>query len=77
MWNKRIKRALSDYVFQVEKAFCPEPGVLLVRWKVEWSGAFNLDAAILNLVEVGLHRLCVYSPRHIIHRMILHFSNFS
>ena len=50
-WRPLIKRTLLEFTYDVERAFCPEPGVLLVRWRAEWDGAFNPDAAMLDFVE--------------------------
>lgn len=52
-WKPGVKRQLSDFTYDVERAFSPEPGVLLVRWRAEWDGAFNADAAMLEFVETN------------------------
>ena len=41
-WNPLVKRALLDFTYEVERAFSPEPGVLLVRWRAEWRGSRRL-----------------------------------
>ena len=50
-WRPMIKRQLLDFTYDTERAFCPEAGVLLVRWRAEWEGAFNADAQMLNFIE--------------------------
>lgn len=50
-WNPLIKRALLEFTYQTERAFSPEPGVLLIRWRAEWDGAFNANAATLTFIE--------------------------
>ena len=50
-WKPGVKRQLSDFTYDAERAFSPESGVLLVRWRAEWDGAFNADAAMLEFVE--------------------------
>ena len=50
-WKPLVRRTLTDFAYDCERAFCPEPGVLLVRWRAEWDGAFNADAAMLEFVE--------------------------
>ena len=50
-WNPMVKRALCDFTYACDRAFSPEPGVVLIRWKAEWDGAFNADAAMLQFVE--------------------------
>ena len=50
-WRPMIKRQLLDFTYDTERAFCPEAGVLLVRWRAEWDGAFNADAQMLNFIE--------------------------
>ena len=52
-WKPGVKRQLSDFTYDAERAFSPEPGVLLVRWRAEWDGAFNADAAMLEFVETN------------------------
>ena len=47
-WNPLVKRALLDFTYEVERAFSPEPGVLLVRWRAEWRGIFAARRARLS-----------------------------
>jgi hypothetical protein len=50
-WKPLVKRNLQSFTYDAERAFCPEPGVLLVRWRAEWDGAFNADAAMVTFIE--------------------------
>ena len=50
-WKPLVKRNLQSFTYDAERAFCPEPGVLLVRWRAEWDGAFNADAAMVKFIE--------------------------
>lgn len=50
-WKPLVKRNLQSFTYDCERAFCPEPGVLLVRWRAEWDGAFNADAAMVTFIE--------------------------
>ena len=50
-WRPQVKRQLLDFTYETERAFCPEAGVLLVRWRAEWDGAFNADAQMLKFIE--------------------------
>lgn len=51
LWRPQVKRQLLDFTYETERAFCPEAGVLLVRWRAEWDGAFNADAQMLKFIE--------------------------
>ena len=53
-WKPLVKRNLQSFTYDAERAFCPEPGVLLVRWRAEWDGAFNADAALVTFIEENL-----------------------
>jgi hypothetical protein len=50
-WKPLVKRNLQSFTYDAERAFCPEPGVLLVRWRAEWDGVFNADAAMVTFIE--------------------------
>ena len=50
-WKPLVKRNLQSFTYDAERAFCPEPGVLLVRWRAELDGAFNADAAMVTFIE--------------------------
>ena len=50
-WKPLVKRNLQSFTYDAERAFCPVPGVLLVRWRAEWDGAFNADAAMVTFIE--------------------------
>lgn len=52
-WKPLVKRNLQSFTYDCERAFCPEPGVLLVRWRAEWDGAFNADAAMVEFIETN------------------------